>query len=801
MNIFLLGGRDLEMQTIKSLLISHGDKFFDRGLSWDNACLSAYNSQISKYGENPEYIIYGIELKEDLEDIPANYIKIDHHGSDAHKPSSLEQIADILGIPLNREQMLIAANDSKYIPGMKAEGASDCEIREIREKDRRAQGVTAGDELAARKIIMGHLEDLGYIKVVRNAPAGTFTPICDFLYPYESLLICNSEELCYYGSCCGPVKELLEREIEEWCYSGGGRNGFCGIDLRKMEAEDIEKCNASEKKEIIDRCCKKIIEHRPESFHVFYFPFKWEFHDKNNHEKNTFSDRFSLKWEQQVNGGKKQKQREAENSMWVHRQYAAETVGMEKSTIRKGEEKELFSEKQYFFEFVHQALYDKAGERHPIIRHYERKEPAENNVRYIITVKDGKYGEKEEYSLRVEAINLDLYSTGIGILSFYLQNDVPVQCDEKSVRRINQYGRRIMPPHSGEVTPGKRSLLADKLQITGLDSSDMKRYSDTFEEYSSDRPDLEKTWKPSSIVLNLIKDICPQMEIQSIIDDRMLVSCWYGNDALSSKAAETDITCDDGAAARDFKETWYKQAFIDEDSCTCQNDSMMDKLIGECTYTRWQKSGTLYGVTRYSLFALADASTFSRDTLSMHMRTIYARMFELVIAQSASVLRFSDEVTEVSGLPEENDVEKTTEHIDALYKEYIRFVNKIYFRNVTAQDQGIELYRMMSRQFDTEKQIKDLDAEIDELNQFASLRVDRKRNENGEFLNIIATIFLPMTVISGLLGMNMLTSESLKFKAGFWPEVIIVIVLSVVIIWTCMHFKESIRKFFQKISK
>ena len=60
-------------------------------------------------------------------------------------------------------------------------------------------------------------------------------------------------------------------------------------------------------------------------------------------------------------------------------------------------------------------------------------------------------------------------------------------------------------------------------------------------------------------------------------------------------------------------------------------------------------------------------------------------MAELVLVQRASMLRFSGEITKVSQLSNQ-DVEAVSKRVSSLYKEYIRFVNQIYFREITAQE-------------------------------------------------------------------------------------------------------------------
>ena len=49
-HLFLLGGHDLEMQTIVQILTDRNVIFKDRYLQWDNALLSQYEEEIQQYG-------------------------------------------------------------------------------------------------------------------------------------------------------------------------------------------------------------------------------------------------------------------------------------------------------------------------------------------------------------------------------------------------------------------------------------------------------------------------------------------------------------------------------------------------------------------------------------------------------------------------------------------------------------------------------------------------------------------------------------------------------------------------------
>lgn len=483
------------------------------------------------------------------------------------------------------------------------------------------------------------------------------------------------------------------------------------------------------------------------SYHIFYFPFKWELPDKKNKLLSEQVDARQIPIEP--------------NSPWERVQISKDDKDFELDETLRREREEIFNEQQYYYDFTHPVLYDTKDidDKEQIISHYERLEPKNSTVEYHINHRGKKY------QLRVEAMNLNIYSTGVGILSFYLANEREDQRSPDDIRSINQYGRRIMPPYYGDII--NRNLIAEYIEITGLGGL-TERYRDDFTEYG-----LTDTWKPANYIANLIADLSKALEIAPVIDDRMFVNCWYGNDELVKEFKSADEVGLKQFVEGDF---WYKYVFVDEgNNDTCQNEKMKENLLKESTYYRWQKYGSLYGVSRYSLVLLAEKNTFG--FLGTHMKTIYSRMLELVLVQRASMLKFSGEVTKVSCLTGKSNA-IIAKRIGSLYQEYIRFVNQVYFRNVTIQDQGIELYTMLMSQFNSDKQIKELDDEISELHQYITLLIDQKRNDNGELLNLLAAIFLPATILTGLFGMNPLPKGTDWIDFG--GEFLIICILSTI---------------------
>ena len=216
--LFLLGGYDLEMITIKQVLEEKQFNYVDKQLSW-GAKLSSYKDILK---EHTHKSIYGIELTEDITP-PKNYHAIDHHNEQASKKSSLEQVLELLELKPTREHQLISANDVGHIEAMKCIGATDKEIKEIRQKERAIQGVTKEDELQAQKEIE-HVEKKNNIYIVETS-LDSFSPIVDN-FEKRPLLLYSKKDLTYYGDI-EFLKEHYKEQLEKnEAYHGRGYFGF-----------------------------------------------------------------------------------------------------------------------------------------------------------------------------------------------------------------------------------------------------------------------------------------------------------------------------------------------------------------------------------------------------------------------------------------------------------------------------------------------------------------------------------------------------------------------------------------------
>ncbi len=253
-----------------------------------------------------------------------------------------------------------------------------------------------------------------------------------------------------------------------------------------------------------------------------------------------------------------------------------------------------------------------------------------------------------------------------------------------------------------------------------------------------------------------------------IIDDRMYTVCWYGSDYRTDKMGQKDSKT--GEYAYESSSEWYKFLFIDGNTLTCLDEKMKKEFIKKHTYSRWAATnGTFFGITRYSLMCLSTQQWFSCNIIRTHMETMYYQMAVIVLAQRASILKFAADVTKISGEIDafvgqnitENknndppDLTTISDEIKKLHAAYIRFINRLWFTEVTAQDQGIEMYEMALKSTGLSKQVRELQNEIKELYEFVSMSMDRKSNEQMGILTILGALFLPVMVLTGFFGMNL----------------------------------------------
>jgi hypothetical protein len=595
----------------------------------------------------------------------------------------------------------------------------------------------------------------------------------------DNLLIFSNDTLTFYGKRKKHVVEKFRHLSNEGkAYYGGGERGFWGLAKDKVTPEEVTKV----KEEIINM--KPELKEKLYSHHIFIFPFKWRIWNVDEN-KASLKEKFDLKeFERELK----------ENSKWERKRFDLSYF-------------DNYNEFNYFYDYVREILYDlelnvqstDAGE--DLIYHFEYQ--FEKEKKYNIKL----YGENTNYSLEIDSILLNVYKTGTAVFSFHLRNfNHP---DKEDILKINKFGRRIYVPFfdlepdsiitgkKDETKPEKVLCATKKNEIPGslwignpdLEKDDKSLYED-FENYRDIKHFQNGAFRLPKFIGGLfpkdffllrerdgyvnpekkIKNNKYKIHLQPVLDDRMHIVSWYGNTELVQELNQIK-NCNDfdlgntylndnrnkkNHYSYEINDWWYSYIFVD--TTPMHTDRFVKQnLLKEQTYSRWVEWGTLYGFSRFSFVMLtssfSDLEENNAAFLVRHLQSMYYKIAELCLLQRATILSFSDEVTHVSNLIDE---EKIFNKINDLYKHYILFVNKIYFREVTAQEQGIEMYDMVQKIMRLPSDVKDLDNEIDELNRFANIIAEQKQSSQTTKLTKLAALFVIPTLIASLLGMNVL---------------------------------------------
>ena len=484
------------------------------------------------------------------------------------------------------------------------------------------------------------------------------------------------------------------------------------------------------------------------SEHIFFFPFTWELY-KGKYGDKSFTSRtnieyikkvFSVDWEMQL----------FQTNQPVH-----------------------YNEYIYFFPPVRNALYNRKAHNEVMYNFRYRKTKAQTS-QYIIHVKDTCY------TLQIEDIKLRIYKTGIAILSFHLYNHTYPKPEQ--ILHINNFGRRVYPPYL-PLDQVKNHLLAEKLI---LHINDELIIEEDFDKSYHEHPvQISKTIM--FLLGSKFKTISDHLKpgdiyIQPVIDDRMFVMCWYTSPDMAPQ-----LCTQNQAKGYAYSENifWYRYLFVDGRGVSCKNPAMLSELIEEHTYNRWVDDQILYGITRYSFMSIG------AEKAPTHK--IYDQLICLTLVQRASALHFSNEASRIAILPKV----KLVVGIRSLYEYHILFMNHLYFREVTADNQGIELYENLMKQMKILSDINMLDAEIEEINEYATLIVQESAQKRTNAIAVIGAALIIPTLVTGFFGMNILQRKLSSWwmhpEVRRWLNAYFLLPVSIVIFISMLRPQRSFR--------
>lgn len=235
--LWVVPRNDLEAVEVINLLRPRGETVLVSaqrwGASWEKL-EPALREEIERVvAANPDLVVIGLELAGEN---PWAGRTVDDHcwgaGDRVVGRTALAQVAEVLGVTLNRYQLLVVENDQGWIPALEQAGATAGEIGAIRLADRTAQGVTPDQEAQAVEDI-ANAEWRGDRAIVRTSLASfEVSLISDRLYGKAGeWLTASANAWIYNGPRYTKLWSAMEalREPRDWAKAPGDSVGYAGF--------------------------------------------------------------------------------------------------------------------------------------------------------------------------------------------------------------------------------------------------------------------------------------------------------------------------------------------------------------------------------------------------------------------------------------------------------------------------------------------------------------------------------------------------------------------------------------------
>lgn len=458
---------------------------------------------------------------------------------------------------------------------------------------------------------------------------------------------------------------------------------------------------------------------KPYSYHTFIFPFSWK---AEHNDFLSFVEYFD------------------KNQFWTNTDMADSNEIDSAKTI-DSEQLLLYKEYQYFYPYVRKAIY---GFDEHIVRSYSfMHDELHNKAKYYISKGDNNY------ELDINAVRLKIYNTHVAFFILECENKKEGQDNLTAYLNINDYGRRITLPYIP--APGGYSVSADSLKIKIDDisfESDFKAFIDSKDKKIS----MNHTSDIIKDILQFGSDGKRLFSSHKAKDDKTFWIYPLLGDRMFTISAVIDQEIENllkkGLHYFDSDEAKkvYEIAYVDNaGGCSCQDTEMLKKLIEEAVSRRWLNYSTAHFITNYSMTLVMNGY---EDHVVESFITQYYQMFCLAIAQRATIMQFKREIAALShGFETKNNVisDKIVNKIMNLQERYSAFEAQLYYDEVTPEQQGIEIYDMIKKQFFIENEMSSLANQIERLNNAANTYTNSR---SGEMMNALTWIAFFVSIAS-----------------------------------------------------
>ena len=436
--------------------------------------------------------------------------------------------------------------------------------------------------------------------------------------------------------------------------------------------------------------------------------------------------------------------------------------------------KDAFMLKQYLSDSA-EKIFLKSPNEEALCSIYEYPFDGNEYYYYIekeeIFEKEGKEKiiNKYTYKLPIEAIELHIYSCGIGALFFKTLNDSYPKLSD--IKMINTYGRRMKIayiPREKETGGIWADKLGIKVEKNGKEiTSSLMDYKELIckikrkDNKEDNKKEMEDVVEKISEVAGFLEQILfvrlsnknyvqddreDEYIIECYSDDRMFAISLIHNKELSEelKGFEAKDAHNEREEIEKLEEKIYSIIYMDSKGASCQNIEMRRKLLEKSLYTRWMGYGSLYGASSYSYVAITgEKHPDINESVVRSFYTEYLYLISLVLAQRIGIARFSYETTlnaENMNKGGWNRFWKSGNHIE-LQEKYVIFKSQMLVLEPSSQEQGIEIYKLLQEQLLVKEEQEILEEQVQSLFESISLWRGNLWTKIGFLGSLVVVIF------------------------------------------------------------
>lgn len=365
--------------------------------------------------------------------------------------------------------------------------------------------------------------------------------------------------------------------------------------------------------------------------------------------------------------------------------------------------------------------------------------------------------------LPITDLRLFMFANGIGILS------IGVEAHDISTAQglwINETMRKIYPSSRRQLREGRMpSRLALMLAAPGGDK--------TLAEENFEHAVMVGFQPPMARTIQALLHFADysQQEYEPVLDERMVV---YSYASIDPATVPTDFS-----TSEDYRILFSRLLYVDRAGKGYRYDpTFAASEMHRQVYKRWAHQGTFYGFTSYSNIT-ATLGLFDCDEHQLREGFLIHRMFTtryflmaiITLFYRATLLEFAERTALVSRLlyQDQQTGKITTANIrlaNELRTDFLHFSNYWYFDELANKDEENEHFLMQVREYHIESMNRDIEEEIDKLNQSLHTHYQFRNTESINRLAMLSLILGAGAVVTGFFGMNFGgLFESLLFKA------------------------------------